>query len=249
MASFPERDSERDPPLDEKPVRWVRGPGCWVRDEPELLEPGHAARNAAFRAASPLWRSDYLADLGDGLAWRAPAYYAALLAFWAGFTALHGELQDIAIEEACNVVLMAAASRLQGALDRAAFSRHLSTVVLAVLLLGLFLVLGLLFAASRAAYALRWRLDPGRRARRALRRDEQSKRHFSLAFESFREAEGVQRAESKRESDGDAARWIRDDGDTAAPTLSASSEVASDEGPRAFKPRRNLRASTSYMAP
>ena len=201
----------------------VAAAAAWDLGEPELLEPGHAARNAAFRQTSPLWRSDYLADLGDGLAWRAPAYYAALLAFWAGFTALHGELQDIAIEEACNVVLMAAASRLQGALDRAAFSRHLSTVVLAVLLLGLFLVLGLLFAASRAAYALRRRLDPGRRARRALRRDERSKRHFSLAFEGFREAEGAQRAESKRESDGDAARWIRDD-DTAA------LDVADDDG-------------------
>ncbi|KAH8078186.1 hypothetical protein JL720_9864 [Aureococcus anophagefferens] len=114
---------------------------------------------------------------------------------------------DIAIEEACNVVLMAAASRLQGALDRAAFSRHLSTVVLAVLLLGLFLVLGLLFAASRAAYALRRRLDPGRRARRALRRDERSKRHFSLAFEGFRDA-GVQRR-------GPAAFWPDDDDDVS----------------------------------
>ena len=93
-----------------------------------------------------------------------------------------------------------------------------------MLLLGLFLVLGLLFAASRAAYALRRRLDPGRRARRALRRDERSKRHFSLAFESFREAAGAQRAESKRESDGDAARWIRDDADTAA------LDVADDDG-------------------
>ena len=45
----------------------VAAAAAWDLGEPELLEPGHAARNAAFRAASPLWGSDYLADLGDGV--------------------------------------------------------------------------------------------------------------------------------------------------------------------------------------